>query len=266
MTGLSHWSRRVACAIGLLCYTLFATPTWAGVVYEYREVGSSTVIGTLEIASPPASATSGWSTVDSSDLIALSLDDGVFGLGLGNLLSIASTVSAAVLSLDGSNLDVGSVAVGFPTIPPVLPGDPSIDQFLSLLFGVPPGGDFIGVSTVSTFPGGGLLVGDLFSFGDWTVAAAAAPEPGTAGLLLMGLAAAGRMVRRRRRRRVSGASPEGTRRRSEPSAGDLPSFHFPSPISSLTERVGVRRTPRGRLRHSSGQPGLPSNRCPAAHE
>jgi hypothetical protein len=191
--------RCVACAVGLLFCTLFATPTGAGVVYEYRELGSSTVLGTLEIDSPPASATSGWSTVDPSDLIGLSLADSVFGLGAGNLLSLAPPVSASLFSLDGSTLDVGSIAMTFPTIPPIGPADPSIDQFLSLLFGVAPGGDFIGASTVSTFPGGGgVVVSDVFSFGDWTVAAVA-PEPGTASLLLIGLAAAGRLVRRRRR-------------------------------------------------------------------
>ena len=78
----------------------------------------------------------GWSTTDPSDLIALHLEDSLFGLGTGNLLSTAATVSAALLSLDGSNLDVGSLAISFLTIIPSDPLDPTIDQFLSFLFGV----------------------------------------------------------------------------------------------------------------------------------
>ena len=60
--------------LGVASFLLLATfgvASVAGVIYEYREDGSPTVIGTLEIASPPASASIGWSTAASSDLIAL---------------------------------------------------------------------------------------------------------------------------------------------------------------------------------------------------
>ena len=197
MTHPSHFPRRVACAVGLLFCILFATPGWAGVIYEFREAGTSDVIGTLEIASPPANATTFWSTTDPSDLVALHLENSVFGLGTADLLSIAATVGGSVLSLDGSNLDIGSVAISFPPILPADPLDPTIDQFLSFVFGVPAGSDFIGLATINTFPGGGVTTGDLFLFGDWTVAAV--PEPGTAALVVLGLAVAGRAARRRRR-------------------------------------------------------------------
>jgi hypothetical protein len=194
MTDTSRWSQRVACAVGLCFCTLFATSSWASVIYEYRESGSPAVIATLEVASPPASDTSGWSTVDPADLIALHLANSVFGLGPGNLLP-GATVAAAILSLDGSNLDVGFVSISFPTIIPVNPADPTIDHFLSLIFDVPAGSDFIGLATILTSPSGGVSIDDLFLFGDWT----AAPEPGTAALVVIGLAAAGGVVRRRRR-------------------------------------------------------------------
>ena len=199
MTSLSRWPQRVAYAIGVLFGTLLATPTWAGVIYEYREIGSSAVIGTLEIASPPASATSGWSTTDPSDLLTLYLEDSVFGLGTGNLLS-GATVGAAVLSLDGSNLDVGSIDILFPLIVPGSASDPTLDQFMSLVFGVPSGSDFIGLSTISIFPDGRLQFADLFLFGDWTTGdIATVPEPSS--LLLLATGGLGLLAKLRRRRK-----------------------------------------------------------------
>jgi hypothetical protein len=189
---------RIRYAVGLLFCTLFASPTWAGVIYEYRELGSSTVIGTLEIASPPASATSGWSSTVPSDWIMFSLDDSVFGLGSGNLLSIAA-FGGSIESFDGSDLDAGSLGITFPTIVPGDPLDPTIDQVMSLLFSVGAGSDFIGLSTISTFPDGGVVIGDLFLFGDWTTSTV--PEPGTATLVAIALVAAGARAARRRKRR-----------------------------------------------------------------
>jgi len=194
MIKLSRSARYVVCAVGLLLSTVFATPAWAGVIYELREVGSSAVIGTLRIDSPPASKTTGWSTTDPSDLIALRLEDSLFHLGTGNLLSTATTVSANILSLDGSNLDVGSLSIIFPSIIPSDPLDPTIDQYLSFVFGVPAGEDFLNLATIQTFPGGGSAIDNLFRFGNASV-----PEPGTTALLLIGLAGAGRFARRKRR-------------------------------------------------------------------
>jgi hypothetical protein len=51
-------------AASFLLLAMFSSASFAGVIYEYRQVGSSTVIGTLEIA-------------PSSELIALFLDNAV---------------------------------------------------------------------------------------------------------------------------------------------------------------------------------------------
>jgi hypothetical protein len=83
------------------------------------------VIGTLEVASPPASASSGWSTATSSDVIELFLNNAVFGLGSANLLSIFGTLGPPeIQSLNGTHLDSGSFGINFPTIFPVNPTDP----------------------------------------------------------------------------------------------------------------------------------------------
>jgi hypothetical protein len=192
MTELRRWHPRVACAVSFLFCALFATPSAAGLIYNFREVGSSDVIGTFEIASPPATLTMGWTTSSPSDFIALSLDP--FG---GNLLSASADFGGTVLSLDGLNLDGGGIGINFPTIFPGRPGEPIVDRVMSLDFSGLAGSDLIGVGTTSTYPDGTVTIGDLFLAGDWTVAAV--PEPGIAALLGIALAAAGVAAKRRRR-------------------------------------------------------------------
>jgi hypothetical protein len=118
------------CALSIVFLALFGPASSASVIYEYRELGSTDVIGTLEIMAPPASIDSGWSTADSTHVIALFLDDGVFGLGPDNLLLTggAFSVSAAISSLNGSKLDTGGTEVTFPTILPPTPADPAVDR------------------------------------------------------------------------------------------------------------------------------------------
>ena len=129
-------------------------------------------------------------------MIALHLEDSVFHLGTGNLLSLAATLSAAVLSLEGPNLDVGFITINFPTIIPINPLNPRIDRFLSFQFDVPLGADFLNLATISTFPTD-VVVDDLFVYGDWQHVAIV-PEPGTVALVAIGLAT-GRLARRKRR-------------------------------------------------------------------
>ena len=188
-------------ALGIVFLALFASTSSAGVIYEYRELGSSAVIGTLDILAPPASSDTGWSTADSSNLISLFLDDAVFGLGNGDVLLSGGTFSGfGVISNDGSKLDDGGIGIIFPTIFPPNPDDPTIDRTLVFGFGVPAGGDSIRLASFDTFPDGSVVIGDLFVDGDWTAAPdAAVPEPGTLALVGMGVMAIGRSALRRRR-------------------------------------------------------------------
>jgi hypothetical protein len=198
MNTLNVASPLCRCALGVVLLALASAPSAASVIYEYREVGSTSVIGTLEIMAPPASLVSGWSTADSSDLISLFLDDGVFGLGSDNLLLAGTVGSVAISSVDGSKLDSGQFGIAFPTIPPPTPADSTIDRTLALGFLVPAGADESGVATTFTQPDGSIIIGDLFVDGDWTVAPqAAVPEPGTIALLGTGLVAAVRALHRR---------------------------------------------------------------------
>lgn len=179
-------SRLILGASSFLLLAMFSSAAFAGVIYEYREDGSTTVIGTLEIASPPASASIGWSTAASSDLIALFLDNAVFGLGSANLLSVGGTLPPEIQSLDGTKLDGGGFGINFPTIFPVDPTDPTIHQSLSISFNPSSGEDLISVATFYIFPNGQIAVADLFMDGNWV---AQVPEPGILMLLGIGLLA-----------------------------------------------------------------------------
>lgn len=182
-------------AASFLLLAMSSVASFADVIYEYREDGSPTVIGTLRVASPPASANIGWSTADPSDLIALFLNDALFGLGSANLLSVGGTLgSPEIFSSDGTKLDGGGIGIQFPTIFPGVPTDPTIDQALSILFSPSSGEDFIGVATQFTFPDGSMAISDLFIFGNWV---ARVPEPGTLTLIGIALLAVGWSAKRR---------------------------------------------------------------------
>ena len=183
-------------AASFLLLAMFSVASFAGVIYEYRQDGSATVIGTLQVASPPATASTGWSTAAPSDLIALFLDDAVFGLGSANLLFVDGTLGPPeILSLDGTKLDGGGIGIKFPTTFPVVPTDPTGDQTLSILFGPSSDGDFIGVATQLTFPDGSIVISDLFIDGNWV---AQVPEPNTLILLGIGLLGVGLCCNRKR--------------------------------------------------------------------
>ena len=191
------FARLILGAASVLLLAMFSSASFAGVIYEYREDGSPTVIGTLEVASPPASASIGWSTGAPSDLIALFLDNAVFGLGSANLLSVGGTLGPIeILSPDGGRLDGGQgFGIDFPTIFPTDPTDPTIDYTLAISFGPSSGEDFIGVAGLFTFPDGSMVISDLFMDGNWVLQV---PEPGTSMLVAAGLVLL--VITRRRRR------------------------------------------------------------------
>jgi hypothetical protein len=183
-------------AASFLLLAMFSGASFADVIYEYRESGSPTVIGTLKVASPPASASIGWSTATSSDLIALFLSNAVFGLGSANLLSIAATLGPPeIQSLDGAQLDGGGFGINFPTIFPVNPSDPTIHQSLSISFNPSSEEDLISVATLFIFPNGQIAVADLFMAGNW---AAQVSEPSTIMLLGIGFLGVLAVIRRRK--------------------------------------------------------------------
>ena len=192
MNRLNVASPLFRCALGIMLLALFEAASSASVIYQYREPGSTTVIGTLEVRTPPASPDSGLSTADASDLIGLFLDDAVFHLGPDNLLA-GTGGSVAISSVDGSKLDGGEIVIVFPTIPPPTPADPTIDRIMELGFSMPSGGDGVGGETFSTYPDGIVTAAEWFPVdGDWTAAPqAAVPEPASLTLLGVGLAGMG---------------------------------------------------------------------------
>jgi hypothetical protein len=155
------------------------------------------VIGTLQVASPPASASSGWSTAAASDLIALFLSNAIFDLGSANLLSVGAPLGTPeIQSLAGTQLDGGGFGMNFPTILPGNPTDPTIHQSLSISLNPFSGGDFIRVATVYIFPDGQVAIADLFMDGNWV---AQVPEPSTLMLLGIGFLGVLTLIRRSKR-------------------------------------------------------------------
>jgi hypothetical protein len=180
----------------LLAILLTVVPAYhasASVIYEFREVGSSTPTAFLEFASPPASDSTGWSTSDPADLLSFTCDC-LYPLGV---LPAGSTVTLSVSSPDGSRLDSGFFDV-FYTIPPVNPGDSLIEGVVNLSFDALLHGDTVSASAQEFFPDGSFVIIDFFTVeGDWTLQRI--PEPTTGALLAIGLVMVGNRIRRARR-------------------------------------------------------------------
>jgi hypothetical protein len=188
-----RFSRSTGCLL-LLGLLIQSTTSFANVIYQLREAGSPQVIGTMEIASPPARRDAGWSTSDLGDMVALFLNDSVFGLGNDNLFQTSTFNLSEMSSSNGRTLDQGSLGLELPTVFPVDPAvDPTTFRTLSISFDPRPGEDFLGVTILDVFPDGTEVVGDLFISGDFT----ATSEPGTLLLLAGALAGFGWMRRAR---------------------------------------------------------------------
>ena len=118
---------------GILLSVVFANPSGAGPIYEFRAAGVSAavygtgVLGTLEFKQPPATNSAAWSTSSASDVVTLLLDDSVFRLGTGNLTGNISGL-IPIASFNGLRLDAGGIGLAFPTIVPSNPGEPRIDR------------------------------------------------------------------------------------------------------------------------------------------
>ncbi len=157
----------------VLC--LWAGSAGANVIYEFRETGTTNVVGVMQFSAPPASATHGWSTTGQSDLLVLLLSDARFGLGSGNQL-LAGTVSASADSLDGSTLDSGGVRIDFTFVFSTNPLVLSEDKSLSISFMPFVDQDLISIANRITLADGTVLISDLFVDGNWRVQSVAAPN------------------------------------------------------------------------------------------
>ena len=198
-----HFPRNAGCMLFLgLQLLIQSTTSFATVIYQLREAGSPQVIGTLEVRSPPAGSSSGWSTSDLGAMVSLFLDDAVFNLSTVNLFATSTVSLVGLTSFNGSTLDEGSLQLELPTVLPNDPAvDPTISRTLSMAFDPRGGEDFLGLASVFVFPDGSQVVGDLFISGDWARAVA---EPGTfllLGSVLVGLGLMGRFRRRSERSR-----------------------------------------------------------------
>ncbi len=179
--GRLMWSSRYfRCALVLLLVGLPATSSSASVIYSFRETPSSPVLAWLEVAEPPASATSGWSTTDPADILAFYCDC------LPPLPPTAIiTLSLSITSLDGAQLDDGFFDVSY-TIPPLNVGDPTTIGGGLMLFGGLPGEDEISGGFTVYYPDGQILIGDYFPVsGNFVV-----PEPTVLALLSLGVVSA----------------------------------------------------------------------------
>lgn len=185
---------RIAFALSLM---MISGANFAGLTYTFRDSGTSNQVASIEVNSPPADSSEGWSSVDIADLLALIVEGEVL-YGPGSPSGLSGPGIFDLTSTSGNTIDGGQIALNFL---PILPGDPLTDpvitRSLSMTFDSAVGGDFLAVSTTLEFPDGRKLVGDLFVEGD---AVLAISEPTTLYLSWIVLLVPAIFARKSRRR------------------------------------------------------------------
>ncbi len=150
--------------------------------YEFRATPTGPVIGQIEFAEPPARPDGEWTSTDSGDLLALFLDDTLFGLGSGNVLDLFDDfLQYDVASIGGGELDF---ALG---IQDDTPGGAAggVSDFVQLGFGTAPDRD-----VVESFANAAFVTGD------WVLAETVIPLPAAFSLFASAVGLLGWIKRR----------------------------------------------------------------------
>ena len=169
---------KVLFVVGVMLLLVAGLSHGSSVIYQFVETGTDAIRGELEFKSPPASATSDWTSVD-LDLSA-NLEGGIsgfrfdFGSGLETALSGDLYQSTEIGSSSGGSLDFGHSQ----SFPPGVPGVYFSSGVIQYMYFFSKYDDFI------TFD---LGFGSLNAFGDWVQSPPPViPEPSTTVLFGLG--------------------------------------------------------------------------------
>ena len=133
----------------LLSLSTSGVVTAASVTYQFEQSSDGAILGYLEFASPPASATSAWSTSTATDVLSFQFDS---GSGLASISLTNPSITSAINSTDGSTLDLGTFNTNFAGLPNWLLtfATPGLDTASYVIMG--PSTNFQGNWVVSSVP------------------------------------------------------------------------------------------------------------------